>query len=114
MRGMPAPYHHYAEVRGGLCVQLFWLLDTRLGRAVMCRAVERPPKPACACSSLLQRWGSMAFGQYVGGLQRQADEALAAASLAERQEAAALVGAVCELEAAFWSMAYEGSSSTEQ
>lgn len=33
---------------------------------------------------LLQRWGSLAFGDYVKGLQHQADAALAAASPQER------------------------------
>lgn len=38
----------------------------------------------CPTLSTLQRWGSLAFGDYVDALQRQADQALAAASAAER------------------------------
>jgi thiaminase/transcriptional activator TenA len=59
-----------------------------------------------------ERWGSLAFGDYVDALQRQADEALAAASAAERQEAEALFVQVCGLEREFWSMAF--GSATEQ
>ncbi|KAI7845284.1 hypothetical protein COHA_001127 [Chlorella ohadii] len=57
-----------------------------------------------------ERWGSLAFGDYVDQLQRQADAALAAASAAERQEAEALFVQVCALERDFWSMAFGGGA----
>ena len=39
------------------------------------------PPPLLPC---LQRWGSAAFGEYVAGLERLADEALQAAIPQER------------------------------
>lgn len=58
----------------------------------------------------MQRWGSLAFGDYVDALAAQADEALTAAGAEERQAAEALVVEVCRLERAFWGMAFEGAA----
>lgn len=58
----------------------------------------------------LQRWGSLAFGDYVDALAAQADEALAAAAPEERAAAEALVVRVCHLENGFWGMAFEGAA----
>lgn len=97
MPGMPAPYHHYAEARregghrlgtvgtGNLTPchhQASLPLVASTGRLNLPRSSQLlAPMPSLPC---LQRWGSLAFGDYVDKLQHQADEALAAASPAER------------------------------
>jgi len=53
-----------------------------------------------------KRWGNPGFAEYVVALAAQADEALATASAAEREAAAAAVKRVVELELTFWNMAY--------
>ncbi|KAI8463492.1 MAG: TENA/THI-4 family [Monoraphidium minutum] len=56
------------------------------------------------------RWGNAGFAVYVSDLERQADEALAAADDAARAAADAAVRRAVELELAFWNMAYAGDA----
>lgn len=89
MPGMPAPWHHYAAV--GL---LAFAWASAGFPCPVVNHVERlqhqgttttcPSCPKSSHTNSLQRWGSLAFCDYVEGLQRQADEALASASQAER------------------------------
>lgn len=57
-----------------------------------------------------ERWGSDGFSEYVSGLERQADEALQAASEQERRQAGTLFVEIAELENQFWQMAYTATT----
>ncbi|KAI3424850.1 hypothetical protein D9Q98_008234 [Chlorella vulgaris] len=81
---------------------VFWAIE----RAYNESWSKHTPGMAEPYRTYAQRWGSEGFSAYVGQLEALADEALAAASSAERDQAASLFRQVCELEREFWAMAY--------
>jgi thiaminase/transcriptional activator TenA len=104
-----AAYHHYLQALDGapaaVALTALWALERAYLEAWQSAAPGAPDYRA-----FVDHWTAPAFAEYVAGLERVADAALATGDDAGQAEAA--FRRVAELERDFWQMALDGAATT--